>query len=376
MPNYFQFYNGGSTELRKHLKPICCQSCRDNNLCVGDCKKCLENQAYNREWLETHPFIWDTRFRCYHSDEHVDFKTLPLRLPNEHNYLYYGIELEIEFDSRKVSIYNPSDDDDYYDEDDNWKIQEIIDEASGIMEGMFVTEADGSLANGVEFIFRPMTYGYLTDKRTIEKFKKFFEFLKSKGAYADQPISNGMHIHLSRKFFDYGNTKLANRGEAYQSFDWLFQKFQPEFELLGGRKYTDYCASKTSKLRSSIADNYYARSFNADIEVKATLKKGGNVPQGDHYSAVNLGRATIEARIFKSTTDYKQMYANIELVRNLAHAVREENIEKPLNEILHTKDNLFLDEHIQRVRMQCAKNKEVLNLDKMNDNKIEIVVKQ
>lgn len=375
MINYANFYWEGSSELRSHLKPICCQSCSDNDLSVGACKRCLENQAYNREWLETHPFIYDTRYRCYHYCGHDDIKQLPLRLPNEHNYLYYGIELEIEFDRDRVTIYSPSDDDYDDDCDDNWKIQEIIDHASEIMEGMFVVEADGSLPNGVEFIFRPMTYGYLTDKGTVEKFKKFFEYLREQGAYVDQPDTNGMHIHLSRKFFDRGRTKLADRGEAYRSFDWLFQKFQPEFELLGGREYTDYCASKASKLEKALTDNYCARNYNAEIEVKAVLKKGGSVPQSDHYSAVNLGRWTIEARIFKSTTDYKQMYANIELVRNLAHAVRDGDIEKPLNELLHTKDNLFLDEHINRVRLQSAKSGNRLDIDKVNDNRIEVVVK-
>lgn len=376
MLNYNNFYWEGNSDLRSHLKPICCQSCQDNDLTVGTCKRCLENQAYNREWLETHPFIYDTNYRCYHYSGHDDIKQLPLRLPNEGNYLYYGMELEIEFDECEVHIYDICDDDYDDDCDDNWKIEEIIDHASEIMEGMFVVEADSSLPNGVEFIFRPMTYGYLTSKETIEKFKKFFEYLRSEGAYVNQPDTNGMHIHLSRKFFDRGRTKLANRGEAYQSFDWLFQKFQPEFELLGGRKYTDYCESKASKLRKSLTDNYYTRDFNAKIEVKATLEKGGEVPCGDHYSAVNLGRHTIEARIFKSTTDYKQMYANIELVRNLAHAVRENDIEKPLNEILHTKDNLFLDEHLHRARLQSAKGGNRLDLDKVNDNKIEVVVEQ
>lgn len=373
--NYANFYWNGNSTLKANLKPVCCQSCSDSDLSVGLCKKCLENQAYNREWLETHTFIYDTTYRCYHYDGHDDFKQLPLRLPNEGNYLYYGLELEIEFDDDEVHIYDPRDDD-YDDDDDNWKIQSIIDKASEIMDGMFVVEADGSLPNGVEFIFRPMTYGYLTSKDTVEKFKKFFEYLRSEGAYVNQPDTNGMHIHLSRKFFDRGRTRLERRNEAYQNFDWLFQKFQPEFELLGGRKYTDYCQSKAGKLCKALKDEYFTRNFNAKLEIKATLNKGGEVPCGDHYSSVNLGRHTVEARIFKSTTDYKQMYANIELVRNLAHAVRDGDIEKPLNEILHTKDNMFLDEHISRVRLQSAKNGNKLDIDKVNDNKVEVVVEQ
>lgn len=377
--NYNTFYNDVSDNVRKHLKPICCKSCSDSDLFVGTCKRCLENQAYNREWLETHPFIFDSTFRKYHCDYHEDFKQLPLRLPNEHNYLYYGMELEVEFDRDRVRIYSPSDYDDYdddEDDDDNWKIQEIISGASEIMEGIFVVESDGSLDNGVEFIFRPMTYGYLTAKSTIEKFKKFFDYLRDNGALVNQPDSNGLHIHLSRKFFDRGRTRLANRSEAYEGFDWLFQKFQPEFELLGGRRYTDYCKSKVNEIRNRITNDTYVRDYNAEVEVKITLKKGCDMSRRDRYSAVNLGRSTIETRIFKSTTDYKQMYSDIELVRNLAHAVRDGDIEKPLNELLHTKDNLFLDEHLCKVRLQSAKSGNRLDLDKLNDNKLEVVIKQ
>ena len=49
-------------------------------------------------------------------------------------------------------------------------------------------------------------------------------------------------------------------------------------------------------------------------------------------------------------------------------------IEKSLNELLHTKDNLYLDEHISRTRMACAKKGEKLDLEKMNDNELEVVV--
>lgn len=376
MPNYYKFYWDATPELKKHLKPICCQSCKDGNgggfRCAGECKKCLENQAWNREYLETHPFITDTYYRPYHTDEHSDIKTLPLRLPNEHPYLYYGIELEVEFNG--VGIYTP-DDDDYEDEDDNWKINDILHEFSKITDGLFVYEADGSLANGVELISRPCSYAFWTSKETVDKLKKGMEYLRSQGALVEQPETNGMHVHISRKFFDFGNTKLENRQTAYESFDWLFQKFQPEIEQLGGRKYTSYCESKASKLRKSLVDNNWAiSSYNVEAEIKCTLKKGGEMARGDHYSAVNMNCHTIETRVFKSSTDYKQILANIELVRNFAHAVRDEDIEKSLNELLHTKDNLFLDEHISRVRMACAKKKETLDLDKVNDNKIEILV--
>lgn len=370
---YSHLYNVAS--LRGKLKPTTCQACKDNGeTFLGSCSKCLENQAWNTEYIETHSFIYDSHLRNYHNSIHNEIKGVPLRLPNEHPYLYYGIEVEVEFDD--FTIYNTdNDDDDYYDDDDNWKIEEVLSEFSSITEGLFVYEHDGSLTNGVEFISRPCSYAYWTSPDVVERLEKGFEYLKSEGARVEQPNTNGMHIHISRKFFDKGQTKLENRHMAYEGFDWLFQKFQTEFEALGGRKYTDYCQSKAEKLRKSLLDdNWRVREYNADIEMKCTLKKGGEMARGDHYSAVNLSGDTIEARIFKSTTDYKQILSNIELVRNIAHAVREEDIEKSLNEILHTKDNLYLDEHIQKVRMALKKNGETLDLDKVNDNKIEITV--
>ena len=85
---------------------------------------------------------------------------------------------------------------------------------------------------------------------------------------------------------------------------------------------------------------------------------------------------TIEARVFKSTTDYKRVLAYIELVRNMAHAVREDNIEVSLDSLLHTKDNLYLDGIIRETRRACAKKGEKLDLEKVNDNTIEVIVKK
>ena len=371
---FYEDYKDGS--LKGKLKPVLCKSCSDNGLCrYGECEECLKNRAFNREYLETHTFITDPVFRTYHNGEHRNIKTLPLRLPNEKPYLYYGIELEIEFDSSKVCVGGGADE--YEDAGDTCSgIRYILEDFTKITDGLFVYEHDGSLENGVEFISRPCSYGFWTSEETVNKLKEGFEYLKSKGALVEQPTSNGMHIHISRKFFDKGNIKVSSKDIAYQGFDWLFQKFQPEFEKLGGRAYTEYCASKKDKLRKRIKDNLNFGYYAVETKVKCTLKKGGNLPMDDHYSAINLGDNTLETRIFKSTIDYEDVLANIEIVRNVAHAVREEDINKSLNDILHTKDNLYLDKRIAKVRKELAKSgkKTKLNLDKVNDDKLEIEV--
>lgn len=218
MPNYNNFSNVVS--LQGKLKPTTCKACSDDgHWSYGVCEKCLKNQAYNREYLETHMFVYDTSFRQYHDCSHDDFKSLVLRLPNEHPYLYYGIELEVEFDRDLWENYY-----DEYDDCDNQDMtsdgQEILKTCNEIFPAI-VYEYDGSLAEGcaVEFIFRPMSYGFLTDKTTIEKFKQLSEYLKSVGALIRQPDGNGMHVHLSSKFFERGNGAVGG-GQAFRDFDW------------------------------------------------------------------------------------------------------------------------------------------------------------
>lgn len=374
--NYSHIINNLSNDTTKRLgiKPMTCQSCRDNgDVFTGSCKRCLENQAHNIDTLQTHLFVYDDRYRQYHSCEHDDIKGLVLRLPNEHPYLYYGIEIEVEFDAGNVCIYSADDD---CDDDDNWKIQGILTEFSKRTEGMFVYEYDGSLNNGVELISRPTSYAFWTHPDTVDKLKRGLEYLRDRGAYFDQPTSNGLHIHISRKFFDCGETKLADRSDAYKGIDWLFQKFQPEIEKIGEREYTGYCRSKAQQIRNNLEGSWTLSYYNVDAEIKCTLKKGGEVPSGDHHVAVTTSGHTIEARVFKSTTDYKRVLAYIELMRNMAHAVRDDNTEVSFDSLLHTKDNKFLDEVVRKTRMNCAKNNTTLDLDKVNDNRLEIVVKK
>lgn len=358
--------------LQDKLKPITCPSCKDEGYHAGICKKCMENQAYNKEWLMTHPFVFDKTFCNYHTGRHDEIKALPLRLANEHPYLLYGIEIEVEFDSRVVSIYDA--DDDYDEDDDNWKINEILDKFSEITNGLFVYEHDSSLDNGVELISRPCSYAYWTADSTVDMLKRGFDFLKEHGALTDQPIENGLHIHLSNKFFDKGESTKSNPEQAYEGFDWLFQKFQPEIEKLGGRKYGRFCNSKAGHIKDNLERNACADYYNAEVKLKCKIKKGGAVPNGDHCFAVIKSGPTIEARVFKSTIDYTEVLSYIEIVRNMAHFVRDGGRKESLDSILHTKENLYLDRHIQKVKMNCAKNKESLNLNKLNDDKLEITL--
>lgn len=360
--------------IKDKLKPVVCESCKADDYVVGQCPECLASQAYNIEWLETHTFIYDDELRCYHDGDHNTIKCLPLRLPDEKPHLYYGFENEIEFDSTVRET-------EYYDEDDDGSeqytaayIEDTLAEASKILDGMAIYEMDSSLENGVEFIFRPMSYAYLTHKDTVNKLKRFYEYLRERGAWVKQPERNGMHVHLSRKFFEHG--QIQNASKAYENLEWIFQYFQPEMEKLGRRAYTEYCESKADKFKR-VMRSEMTTSYGRCKNLICTIEKGGTcLAYDDHHSAVNSDSKTIEVRVFKATSDYKTMLATAEIVRNIAHAVRDEDIKKSLDEILHTKDNLYLDEYIQKIKMECAKNKDPLTLDRVNTDEMDIEIEQ
>lgn len=370
------YYRYGAKELKGKLKPITCPACKDSGMpYCGSCEKCLKNRAYNKEWLDTHSFIADKKLRGYHYDGHNPIKQLPLRQENEHPYLYYGIELEVEFDYDSVDV-NADDDD--YDDGDEWRgsnrINEILAELSDITDGMFIYECDGSLDNGVECISRPMSYATWTHPDTVKRLKDGLEYLKSMGALVRQPEGNGLHIHISRQFFKHKDGTTISPTPAYQRFEWLFQKFQPEIEQIGGRRYTEFCESKVEKLRKNLSNNIRL-NYNVEGEIKVKMKPGGEIPEGDHYSSVNSTRHTIEARVFHSTIDYKQLLSCIEMVRNFAHAVRDGEEDSTLNEILHSKDNLYLDAYLAKVSRDCRKNSKEFDLEKKATNEIEVSVK-
>lgn len=352
------------------LKPTICKSCRaDGYSSYGVCETCLKNQAWNKEYVETHTFICDEYFRPYHDGgKHSIFKTTPLRMPDEKPYLYYGIEIEVEFDMEQMRVFYRNDDD-YDDEyEPSCDCEEMLKEFSKITDGLFIYEKDGSLVNGVEFISRPMSYRKWVDPEIVEKIKAGMEYLKKHGAMEEQPNTNGMHIHISTKFFDFGDVKRQDRGKIYQDMDWLFQFYQPELEKIGGREYTRFCEAKMTKIKEQYGIGNRSRRdglWNVELEVKGKMKKGGRMASGDHYSAVSMSGNTVEARIFNSTLDTTQILGNIELMRNFAHAVRDEEITgKTLDNILHTKENEYLDTLLDNVKKRVRKEKAKLTKEK------------
>ena len=380
---YFDPNSSAFEKVKDKLKPTICKSCyADGDRTYGHCEQCLKNQAHNKEYCETHLFTVGTWVGDYHTDgAYRTMKYVPYRKENEHPYLYYGFELEVGFDEDQLRV-------NYYDEDYGEDENEISSDCETMLEefekatqGLFASkERDSTVYNGIEFVSRPLSYTMISDPDTIKKLQDGLEVLKNWGAFEDQPYKHGMHVHISRKFFDFDDNGIRvddDRDMAYQDMDWLFQYFQPELEKIGGREYYDFCEGKMAKIKRQYGIGKDLRNmglWNVELDVKGKMKKDGtNMASDDHHAAVTLSGKTIEGRIFHSTLDAEQVIGNIEIMRNFAHAVRSgEIVGKTLNDILHTKDNICLDKVLDKVRKQCFKKKEEFNLDRVVEEEMEI----
>lgn len=381
---YYTAEEDAFNNIKDKLKPTICKSCHaDGDRLYGHCENCLKNQAYNKEYCETHLFTVGKWVGDYHTGgSYYTMKTVPYRKENEHPYLYYGFELEVGFDEDELKVHYYNEDYDEYDECEiSSDCETMLEEFEKATQGLFASkEFDSTVYNGIEFVSRPMSYLAITDPDTIEKLQAGLEVLKKWGAFEDQPYKHGMHVHISKKFFDFdeNGTRVSDaRDKAYQDMDWLFQYFQPELEKIGGRQYYDFCQGKMAKIKQQYhigTDSRNAGLWNIELDIKGKMKKQGTLmADGDHHSAVTLSGKTIEGRIFKSTLDLTQIIGNIEIMRNFAHAVRnDEIVGKTLNEILHTKDNLYLDKLLDNVRKQAFKSKTEFNLDRVVEEEMEI----
>ena len=334
------------------IKPEVCPACLDNCLQKGVCEKCLKNQAYNKQLRETTLWVYDTRFMesgFYHPSEHKKFKSTPYRKKNEHPFLYYGIEVEVGFDRHKTTK----------------SLSQIAKEFIEITHGMFVAESDSSIGYGIEFISRPISYLMWVHPVTIDLMNKGFQYLKDNGAFLIQPETNGIHIHMSRKFFEKNTTK--NVDKINKDLDWVFQYFQPEIEEISQRKYTRYCEPKIEIAKRNIDQfRYTTRGLNSKIKVDIEI---GQSPLQDgrewHHSVVTMRENTVEVRCFKSSVDVDTIISYIELVRNIAHTVRNKDIKKmTFKDIVSSKNSPRLDvtlyklEHLKKIDFnRIVKNK-------------------
>lgn len=303
------------------------------------CPECAEKQAKARKKEETTLWIYDTQHCRYHEPLHNKFKSTKYRMKHEHPYLYYGIELECVFGDRADK-------------------QKVVHDFIVATNGLFVSEYDGSvdqIGNGAEFISRPLSYKAWMSKEVRELLEKGVKVLTDANAKIDQPQGCGLHVHMSRTFFEHNTKKKVN--EIKDDMDWFFQVFQKEIEAISSRPYTKYCMSKADKIKQ------IAPMFSRDIGINISYQiKKGKLPDStenhdNHHYAVVLTNKTIEVRTFKSTLNIAKLLATIQFCRAIAHAARNMKITSntTFDDIISCKSGDELSLLVQRLKLDTSK---------------------
>lgn len=313
-----------------------CPECdRENDMCA-DCQMKL---AQNKKKELTTLWVYDTQLCCYHDAIHNKFKSTKYKTPHEKPYLYYGVELEVVFadNANKVKT-----------------VHDFI-EATG---GLFVAEYDSSvdsIGNGAEFISRPLSYKAWTSKEIKDKLEKGFKVLKDNGAQTIQPDGCGMHVHLSRVFFEHNTKKKVDN--IKEDIDWIFQVFQPEIEKISRRAYSNYCSSKKETVKQLIP----SLMRNTGINIKYNIEKGHlpstEMDRANHHACIVETRKTIEMRTFKSTIRLDEFLATIQFCRAVAHAARNMKLDTSttFHDIISCKDGEELSTLINNIKLNTDK---------------------
>lgn len=333
-----------------------------------------------------HTSLWlDYNHQYLNGYHNVDTNTkyCTLHLPNEKPYYYQGIELEVTWDDEVVDGYSGDRYDEYGDYDEcgdyddegdyipdkyEFDIHTIVKKALKIGKGLFTAEEDGSLYTGysAEFVSRPLSTNAWRSEEVQTILEEFTDYLKATGALVSQPEGNGFHIHVSKKFFEANPACNRPLSEVSRDMNWVFQKYQDEIELIGGRKYNEWCASMKMGIKSDLASRYGLVIDKAHID-----KREVQLPYGDHHKAFidSSSGNTYEARVFHSTLDPTRIMACLEFMRNISHGARENALEGlTFGQITKYKDA----PNLQAVIKQIKAEKKKLWLGKKNTNSMAV----
>ena len=314
----------------------------------------LTERAKFMNHLETTLIPQKIRPDNYHHPLHDNFKARKYRLPDEHPYLYYGAEIEIDLPSGRNRI----------------TFAETI---CMVSEGLFVAERDASIPNGVEFITRPMSYKAWTSDKVTQLLDKVFDVMDKWGANTINQEHSGLHIHMSKKFFNKSKTKTTD--QQLQDLAWIFEFYNKEIAQFSRRELNEFCQTREYKVK-----NQFARKNDINnIKMKIQLEKDGLIKStgsGDsHHHIIAETNQTVEIRSFKTVTNTGSLLAAIEFSRNIAHYVRNYTTEgKNLQQILSAKRSPYLDEYMKQRKLDFSNStiiKDYIDIELNNNKEME-----
>lgn len=183
---------------------------------------------------------------------------------------------------------------------------EICDNNNFKWEKYFHIEEDGSLNNGVEFISQP-----LSPNTVYEIIPKMTRFLKS--ANFDVDSSCGGHIHITKNNFT--KSRMVDILQFMElNKDFIFDYSQRDINKFN--RWSPFFNTNLGNLENIALDNVYS----------------------DRYHVINFNNYdTIEFRLFKGTLSYRNIFANIELIKLLLFSdINKTNNKYKIREIINS----------------------------------------
>lgn len=322
-----------------------CSECRPRYMCVEcqeggvpRCVRCLTTAKDTVEKLETTLRPQRIAPRNYHAGVHREFKAMKYRLPGERPYLYYGIEIEVELP---------------HEVERDAFAETICLEA----EGLFVAERDASLRNGVEFISRPVSYAAWKSEKIQKILEKVYTAFEAFGVFTVSQNNAGMHIHMSKKFFQKSKTKTVEQQK--EDLAWIFEYYADDIAKLSRRKLNQFCTSKKMIIQRQMRNmSIMATNYKVMFGKEAPVQSRGHGET--HHHMISETGQTFEVRTFACPESVNHVYAALEMCRNLAHFARNYKLEKMnLGQIIHMKSSPELDKYLKDIKVNPYETEEI-----------------
>ena len=171
---------------------------------------------------------------------------------------------------------------------------------------------DGSLNDGFEIAFMPMTLDYAESIKS--RVHDAFNLASYLGYKSHNTSTCGLHIHFDRWFLG-ASKKTQNQKASYLAL--IMERNWEKFVKFSRRNYDriDQWAKKMD-----LVNDIYADDTEDDAQVKFADKYGN----GDKYVALNTSHYnTYELRIFRGTLKPETFYATMQFVDNLVRISKD-----------------------------------------------------
>lgn len=259
-------------------------------------------------------------------------------MPDERPYLYYGVEIEVEIPSAV----------------DREAFAETI---CTVARGLFVAERDGSLRNGVEFISRPLSYKKWTSQEILDILKEVYEKFNAFGIFTVSQKSAGMHVHMSKVFFQKSKNKTVEQQK--EDMSWIFEYYDEEISKISMRKLNNFCTSKRMMGYNAVKGlRIMSNNYSLTIDKEGPVQSMGSGET--HHHMITETQRTFELRTFSTPTVWQQILAAIEMSRNIAHFARKYKLDNVnLHQIMSSKKSDYLDAHLRNIGLDLSSTRDI-----------------